>query len=95
MYIAALDTLPNRNYELLIASIFVSQSSASVLDDDVFFSCRLWHSVHLFTKFTDQQCCILNSAGAFSKLFTVSTCLHLSWNVCGTLYVQIFEVCKF
>ena len=39
-------------------------SSASILDDDVFFSSRSWHTLHTFTKFTDQHCHVLNSAGA-------------------------------
>ena len=42
------------------------------LDDEVFFSSCSWHTLHAFTKFTDQQCHVLNSAGALLILMHVA-----------------------
>ena len=53
----------------------------------MYFCGWLWHALHPFTKYTDQQCHILNSVGALLILIhaaiQVFTCLHLLWNVCG------------
>ena len=69
----------------------VSYSSASVLDDDVFFSSHSWHASHAFSKFTDQQCRVLNSRHIINTNASSYPSYLLSLHV--NMFCGMFVVC--
>ena len=70
----------------------------------VFFSSHSWHALHPYTKFTNQQCCVLKSVGTLLILmgaaiqvvyyhYMLTFFMECLWYVCQIL-TPLFEATR-